>query len=295
MWGKLTAIIGAALLAQSAFAAEPQDETTVEGLVVTAKKAPDQQALTDFVASVASSTNGRLARWDRSICTSVVGLKEAYAQLLIDQIAAAAIEAGLDVGQKGCQPNMIIVATDDSDALVKMTVAANPDGFSKYDTEMTAGRKAFDAFLTSPEPVRWWHVSARVTADGQRYDVGGSVRVRDVGRLKSTTRMDFDRAVVVMDVKRIGKVRFAALADYVAMVGLAQIDPKAEIETGDTVLNLFKDREAGRTPAEGLTAWDKAYLSGLYAARRDVRRDERQKQDIVRSMAGTLASEPKAK
>ncbi len=53
-----------------------------------------------------------------------------------------------------------------------------------------------------------------------------------------------------------------ALADYLAFVALAQIDPEADTSAYDSVLNLF-DRD---DPAEGLTGWDRAYLEGLYSS-----------------------------
>ena len=160
---------------------------------------------------------------------------------------------------------------------------------AKFDSGIRASRRALDRFTVSKAPVRWWHVIARTTADGQRYQKGENIRVRDAGRLRGGTRDDFDRVIIIMDVTRIGKLRFASLADYIAMVGLAQIEPEAEITGVSTVLNLFADRAAGAEPVARMTDWDKAYLKGLYAARRDVRKGDDQEKDIARSMADDLA------
>lgn len=291
------ALMAALAILQAGPAATPppaSGETTVEGLVVTAPAKTDKEQITSFVTSVtATSADKRLARWDRKICPGVIGLKPAYAQLLLDRIAAVAQSVGLEVGKPGCKADILIVASADSDALVRQAVKDNPDTFAKYEDGVSRGRKALDAFIESDAPVRWWHVTSRKTSDGQTYVQGANVRVRSVGRVKSNTRTDFDHVVIVLDVRRIGTVRFGALADYIAMVSLAQINPDADTKGVSSILNLFTDKAAGATPPDSLTDWDMAYLRGLYSARRDARRGDRQEADVVRSMGTTLAP-PKA-
>lgn len=298
----VSAALSAALLMQqaapAAMAPAAEDQTTVEGVTVTAKSKPDQEAIEAFVGSVAAETGTkRLGRWDRKICPGVIGMRNDYARLMLDRIAETALEIGLEVGEPGCKANMIVIATAESDKLARDMVDKYADAFAKYDGGIRPRRKKLDAFIVSPEPVRWWHVTRRTNADGQRYDLGDSVSVRDVGRIKATTREDFDRVIIILDVTRIGKVKYVSLADYIAMVGLAQVDPEADTASVATVLNLFSDREAGLTPPETMTSWDKAYLKGLYAARRDARRGVQQERDMVRTMTDELAApkDPKAK
>jgi hypothetical protein len=296
----LTAVLLSALaILQAGPAATPPpgEPVTVEGLVVTAPTKTDKEQITSFVSSVtATNPDKRLGRWDRKICPGVIGLKPAYAQVLLDRIAVTAQSVGLEVGKPGCKADILIVASADTDALVRQAVKDNPDTFAKYEGGISRGRKALQAFIDSPAAVRWWHVSARKTADGQTYVQGANVRVRSVGRVKSNTRVDFDHVVIVMDVRRIGVVRFSALADYVAMVSLAQINPDADTQGVSSILNLFTDKAAGVTPVDAMTEWDIAYLQGLYTARRDVLRGDRQEADVTRSMQTTLApskGEPK--
>ena len=291
------AMLSAALLMQQAApaaTAKPPEDTTVDSLTVTAKKTPEVEAIEAFVSSVSDQTaNRRLGRWDRKICPGVMGLKNDYAQLMLDRIAATATEIGLEVGEPGCKANMIIIATAESDKLTRQMVKEHPDAFAKFDSGIRAPRKALDAFVVSKAPIRWWHVTARTSADGQRYQPGDNVRVRDIGRLRGGTRDDFATVIIILDVTRVGKLRFSSLADYIAMVGLAQVDPKADTSGVESVLNLFADRDAGVEPAEAMTSWDKAYLKGLYDARRDVRRGDAQEDDITRTMSRELAGSPK--
>lgn len=295
------AALSAALMFQQAPAATtppaaPDDDTTVESLTVTAKKVPETEAIEAFVTSVSEQTaNRKLGRWDRKVCPGVMGMRNDYARILIDRIAETAVKIGLDVGEPGCKANMIILATADSDKLTKQMVKDYPDAFAKYDSGVRRSRKDLDAFVATGAPIRWWHVIGRTTADGQKYDQGESVRVRDVGRLHSTTRDDFATVIIIMDTTRIGKLRFSSLADYIAMVGLAQVDPDADVGGVSSVLNLFDDRAAGVEPAVAMTEWDMAYLKGLYTARRDARRGEAQEDDIARSMVKDLGGTEKPK
>lgn len=288
-------LIGLAAAAAFAFqqapapAEPPSDDATVSGVVISAPPLDEKKAIESFVETIAAdSGNGRIARWDRKVCPGIAGVKPEYAQLVADRIAALSLKVGLEPGAPGCKVNVLVLFTADADASVARAMKSTPQAFSRYDLEMTSGRKALRQFMNSDAPVRWWHVTHRVTEDGTRYNSGDQVQVYSTGRISSRTRDDFDRAIVVVDAKRVGQVRFAALADYLAFVSLAQIDPAAEPKTGNSILNLFSAKESGGEPAEGLTAWDIAYLTGVYEARRDTRNSDGQKRDITRTMGEEL-------
>lgn len=285
--------------------------TEVEGVVV---RAPGtEEAMRRFVAEVADPVRGerQLARWDRRICTGVAGMRRAYAEFLNDRIGRAAARVGLDAGEPGCAPNVLIFVTGDSDALARDVVENQRSLVSYWGFQgNTQGRAALRSFETTPRPVRWWHVSHTMTPDGQVADssvagamnFGGSpetnsssmlqgltvnvVQVRYLGRLRRTTRQNFSHVVIIVDANRISGLPLGAVADYVAMVALAQLDPDAPTDGYPSILNLFTDRDAGRPAPSGLTDWDVAYLQGLYTARREANTAGRQRDDIVRSMTG---------
>lgn len=290
----LLALALAAALMQSPPETDP--EPTVDSVVVSPPVQLDEkEAIASFVQDIsADSGNGRIARWDRRVCPGVAGVKPEYAQFIADRVGALALRVGLEVDEPGCKVNVLIVFTPDSDGFVKRALKNHPYAFSRYDLEMTAGRRALRNFQTTDAPVRWWHVTHRVTEDGTEYNSGDQVQVYSTGRISSRTRDDFDRAIVVVDARRVGQVRFAALADYLAFVSLAQIDPTAAPTSAPTILTLFADRDAGREPKGELTDWDLAYLTGVYTARRDTRNSDGQKRDIERTMGKELQSPPKA-
>jgi len=111
------------------------------------------------------------------------------------------------------------------------------------------------------------------------------VRTSITSRIQRPTHQDFNRVVIVVDATRAAGFRFDALADYVAMVALAQIDPGADTSENDTVLNLFTSGLAAR-PAS-MTTWDVAYLEGLYEARPNAWTARQQQADISRRMRTT--------
>lgn len=273
--------------------------TTVDEVVVTAAR--PGETVRNFVADVAAPVQGerQLARWDRSICPGVAGMRGRYAQVMLDRIAVAAYRVGLDVGEPGCRPNVLIFATSDSTALARDIVENNQRLVSFYgDMGNTGGRAALRDFENTPRPVRWWHVTRTMTSDGFQVSRGQDeptqVTVRGSGRIRRNTRQDFDRVVIVLDVSRAQGVPFGAISDYIAMVALAQLDPTADTHGYPTVLNLFAEHAAGATPPTGLTDWDVAYLQGLYGARRDARNTGQQVDDITRTMRTDRQEQPQA-
>lgn len=283
--------------AAAAPAASPAPPTQLEGLVITARPiAPPVDTVSAFVADVsAQSANRRLARWDRKICPGVIGLKDPYGQQMIDRIALIATTVGLQIGDPGCKPNLIIVATDDSQTMIKMLVDKNPTAFGRWEDGITRGRAAaLTDLVEAPRPVALaWHVTHVTMADGRTYTRGSQVLVRSMGRVRGTTRDNFDHVFVMIDVSRVGVIRFSALSDYIAMVGLAQIvDPDTDPTDVPSVLNLFAARDKGAAPPIGLTSWDVAYLQALYNVNPNVIKGSRQEGQIVRDMAARLGAAP---
>lgn len=290
---------GAAPPPTPAPAPAPASPTSVEGLVVQARPpAPPVDTVTAFVDDISAPTvNGRLARWDRKICPGVIGLQPVYAQKIIDRIATIAVTIGLQVGEPGCKANMVIVATDDSQAMAKMVVDRSKRVLEGGVDGDSRGRKALKDFVETPRAVRWWHVTQTIGVDGFGYqrdmeDGPGSLQVRSLGRIHATTKDSFLGVIIMVDVARIGVIRFDALTDYVAMVGLAQIDPDTDPTGVPTVLNLFAARDKGATPPSGLTSWDVAYLQSLYTTDPAAVRGSRQERQIIKGMADRLGVAP---
>ena len=261
-------------------AAPPAAEAPVrlEDVVTNARRLED--ATTDLVGEIAAPVRRRgLARWHDGVCVGVGNLDPAIAQQMTDRISDVARELGLKAGEPGCHPSILIVATTDANAFTAEFVAMRPRLFRVGGSGMDRGSAAFEDFIRTERPVRWWSVSqptdadsgmpavrlpgqvrGAATGDGSVLAYAPLIAVRGPSRLVSQYRQDLKRTFVIIDVDRLNGVNLGQLSDYVAMVSLAQIDPEADTARFETILNVF-DEGVG---AEGLTGWDMAYLRGLY-------------------------------
>ncbi len=271
------------LAAAAAFPAAAQPADSAGRVVIEGKRIED--AVRDFVAEVGGAPTGKnLARWNGVVCAGAVNIAPHYAQRLIDQVSAVALAIGLEIGEPGCKPNVLILASQDGDALARQLVRDHFQAFQPPDADGNdPGRKALHAFETSGAPVRWWHVTQTTHADtGEAVVRGRTITVRGSGRLRGNIREDMSHVVIVLDTRRIGTVSIASLADYVAMVALAQIDAGADTRGYGSILNLFADPSGDRTAR--MTQWDLDYLVALYAARGDSIRRGGQEGEIASQM-----------
>lgn len=264
--------------------APQQDAVDLGEVEVTGR--PLDAMIRSFVEEVAAPNRRRgLARWDDRICIGVANLRAAPAQYIIDRVSTVAQDLGVVPGDPGCTPNVIIIASADPDALAREMVEERRRAFRMGGSGMDRGRSALNAFVASDQPVRWWQLSMptdsetglRATripgecsgscdADGNSLgDYAPTISVFAASRL-STQIVDYIfRTVVILDIDQVSRVSGQQLADYLAMVTLAQIDPEADTRGYASILNVFDDPGS----AEGLTDWDRAYLQGLYAAERN--------------------------
>lgn len=259
-----------------------------EEIVVTGQRL--REAVRAFVTAVTVETGNenQVARWDGVVCPGVIGMTPTQAQAVVDRIAMHALNLGLRVDAPGCEADILVIFTHDSDTIAREVVDQRRRGLGYYDGD-TRGHEALEAFADTPRPVRWWHVAHSADRTGfliptpQRRFVGAgrqglnggdpslplpSVDAPDGGsRVGRATHQVFTRALIIVDADRVSGARVGTIADYVSMAALAQLDPDADTSAWPTILNAFR---AG-VPAEeiGLTDWDMAYLEGLYGAEMD--------------------------
>lgn len=259
--------------------AAQQDPIRLEDVIVQPGRLED--AAEAFVDAVAAPVpRRRMARWHGGVCVGVVNLEPAIAQYIADRVSDVAREVGLTAHEPPCHPSILIVATTDASSFTRDFVAQRPVLFRPGGSGMSLGTDALEAFISTDRPVRWWGVSLTADPDtgaaairmpgavnGAASNPGGSVwdyapntARRGASRLSNPYRDDLKRMFVIVDMDRLQGVSLGQLADYLAMVSLAQIQADAQTDRFETILNLFENP----TYAPGLTGWDRAYLAGLY-------------------------------
>jgi hypothetical protein len=261
-------------------------ELSAPDIVVTGERW--REVLREFAdaASAEMPKEDQLATWERRVCPGVIGLGARQAQFVIDRIAQRAHDVGLGVRGPGCRIDVLIFFTPDADRLAGVLADDYDDLFGvvqREDTVQSLGQSGLAAFVASDQPVRWWHVSRTYTGRGGVVGDGGAVTVDSPSRVRRSTNQRFTNVVIIVDVGRAQGVRFDAMADYLSMVALAQLDPQADFRPYPTVMNLFE-----AASPQSMTDWDRAYLRGLYAARPNAVSSDWQERDIARRMEEAL-------
>lgn len=266
-------VMGIALLSspvdqeRSASAADQQTTTELADITVQGRRIDER--VRSFLDEVVAAPRGRgPARWRDNICVGVANLRGETAQYLADRVSDVAWDIGLEAGEPGCRPNIMIIGTDDGAAMAQALVAARRSVFWPGGSGMNRSRAALEAFQDNDHPVRWWHISLPVDSETNRLAVrlpGGNPPVvanYAAGRLRTTIRNDLGRVIIIVDVAKLAGLNSRQIADYVAMVALSQVDPDADTQDYDSILNVFRQPAA----SPNLTEWDMAYLKALYAA-----------------------------
>lgn len=251
----------------------PQDPppTTVDDVVILGGAL--EKMVEEFVTSLAAPARRRgLARWEGEVCLGVVNFRPQVAHLIIDRISDVARELEIELGEPGCEPNIVIAGTADGASLARDMVGRYRSNFFRYGyTSSNRGSAALAAFQETDAPVRWWHISLPIVVDtgaaAIRLPGYGAVdnpcRSRSGSWVKNCDEVTdrIMRMITIVDIDELESVNLAQLADYLALISLAQIEPDADYSEFNTVLNLFHPTIA----VSGLTDWDMVYLRALYA------------------------------
>lgn len=289
-------------LAQQPVLAPEEPEIVVTGVE------PEQVRAFVEQVSVVPAAADQIGRWDDDICLRVAGLGEEQGQSIVDRVSMRAQAIDLRAGGVNCNPNVFVFFAADSDSFARQLVDQRKSLFAYYHEEhiITLGQAALTDFAETSRPVRWWHVTQTRGSDGARLgsdQAGNSAppppsqmqhasdgftglqAVRSNGtRTRAPERQDFNRAIVIVDGARASGYPLDSLADYIAMVTLAQIDPTARTRGYPTILNLF-DEDPDRISFE-MTNWDVSYLDGLYRTTRNAASPTQQMREISRRMQG---------
>jgi hypothetical protein len=242
---------------ESATPADGEPPAGIEEVVVRGQRMSEIEAdlriyIRDFIGEVVATPAGRgYARWHRAVCVGVHNLQSDAAQYIVDRISALALEVGLEPGEPGCRPDVVVIFTTDGAQLATSMVESQPSLFRPGGPipDLTLSRAALDDFASSQRAVRWWHVSMPVDArTGQRAislpeDSGRypTIAVDGPSFIHSGIRDDLRYVIIIVDGTKLSGTTWQQIGDYLAVVSLAQVNPDANPTEFDSILNLFSN------------------------------------------------------
>lgn len=206
------------------------------------------QARSFVQANARISEFGYTVRWEEPLCLQVTGLTPEQNAAVVSRINAVAqtlaqkVYSGLHQ-MCGALTNVWVVFTPDPQRTLDGMVARDPRilGDAHSDTR---------GIETVTRPIQAWRETVCVWTACNPDPV-------------AEPPLD---ARVLVDARRVDATRLGAIADYVAMLVLA--DPRAvdRCQVLPSVLDLFAGPCPGRPQPTGLTRSDLAYLKALYTA-----------------------------
>jgi hypothetical protein len=271
------ALVAACLLIPPhAFGAAPP---SLDSITVQAKKDRDKirVEVDQFVASAMVHTWDRpLLRWNTPVCPLVAGLPLTQGEFMLGRLSEVIRTARAPLAPEKCEANFLVLVTSKPEQLLNDLRKKRPRMFVLHD-----GMGTLKHFLRTERPVRvWynWEYGGEGSASATAATMTGSNVLSAAGaggdfpvlqspnsRLSYSAPRSIETAIIVVDVPRMKDVKLSQLSDYVAMIGLAEINLDKEIITAPSVLRLFS--EAGGAPADGMSVWDQVLLKSLYGTR----------------------------
>ncbi len=120
--------------------------------------------------------------------------------------------------------------------------------------------------FTASSPIRVWYNTEYYKLDGTPLGntEGRTNQSARATRLEVNNYRALSSVMAIVDSRRMKGVSFGQVAAYVAMIGLAQIRPEANVIEAPSILNLFAS--SGKAPP-GLTSWDESFLKAVYDTR----------------------------
>ena len=243
-------------------------------------------AITGFVSSITRWDGDMIARWRIPVCPVVAGATAEQAEFIRSRILelAIAVHAPASV-DKQCEGNLLIFLTEHPDQLWAAWRDRYPKMFARES------RQSIKRIVDPARPVVTWQ-NAALNASGMPSSARGAdhapeYRLSD-SRFRGSVSEDFLSVIVVVNTSATGQATFGQLADYIAIVSLARVDPRIEPEVdlagAPTILKVF-GKDFANAPRK-LTNWDEAFLKGLYKGSDPL---TRKRAEIVRTMRDELA------
>jgi len=257
-------LAGIAARAQEA-SSRPAESVTVTGIKDVEK------AVTDYVGTMTVPTHvaGKMARWRDGVCPIVAGVRPEAVKFVTRHVRDVAAQVGAPVNDKAdCKPNIEIVFTTTPQALLDTIFIKYPHLLGDHDNSAQATKLA-----TFTRPIQSWYSTATKDLHGQPQvdgiktggvpmtlqlppggyggPTGGALpmyemnlpgaRVTNVtgSRMGDGTSSEFNHVVIVVEPARLLAYEIGTLADYIALLALAQMPMPEKCQELPTIMNLL--------------------------------------------------------
>jgi hypothetical protein len=252
-------------------------KTGLPEVIIEARRALEQRAHT-FVDKLTHSrrfSNPDLPapRWNQPLCFEVAGLPRKYAEFVAARLSQIATSVGAPVREECSRfsANFYVVFTPNpAETLYHLN---HDPTLLQFHPETTGPQ--IERFLNPPKSVvvRVWHNAEILGAGGMplaadyaacfsRPGVVISCDYSGGSRITLAAAPAFLRTLAVVDSTRLQGIQLGQISAYVAMAGLVDVDDDVNLGDTPSILRLFTDPPNKR--AEGLTEWDRAFLTALY-------------------------------
>jgi hypothetical protein len=274
-------------------------ELPPESIVVTATK-PSDAAIAKFIEARATPTRflNQLAHWIRPLCPATVGLETKFNQFISQRIRDVASAIGAPINSNpGCRPNVEVVFTTTPQALLDNVRKTGPAFLGFYNNSSQADELAKIArpiqawYMTESRDDKGYSVVDRGTctpglgsqntlpvvldaAPSQDPTMQGALTTLVLNlpcaqlmhssgwRLKSSYDSGVYNVLILAEPAKLLDYEIGSLADYIAMLTLAQVGFLDVCQDMPSVSNMLaKDCPSA---SNKITDADLAYLRGLY-------------------------------
>jgi hypothetical protein len=242
-------------------------------LTVEPQQADLRQRVEAFVRGVTKNPgfadSESLVRWNTPICLFAAGLPEEDRKTVSARLTQIILAGGAPLAREPCQPNFSIIVTSDPDRVLEAWYARNKQLFG--DATPSQIRHFLDS--SGSRPIRVWRNIDRGREAGTRF--GHFVPSNTEAESSSFVRnavLNFFSVFAIVDTNLASHATLDQQADYIAMVGLSNIDLDADIGSAPSILRLFVSEP---TPPAGLSLWDAAFIKALYQSDQTLRSQRR--------------------
>jgi hypothetical protein len=262
------------LLFSGAAAAQPEPAPPakpVERVIVTGEKTTDEAAH-DYIEKRVSPTPfiGKVARWDRRnpLCPNATGFSAENAAYIVKRIKEIAGETDAPVSKNAsCKPNLVIIATTVPQGVMDDIRANRTDLLGYYASDSEADRLAVMKY-----PVQALYNTSTIDDNGTvRPDIRLNPKCGDYcfyaatgQRARDGLESAFYDVTIIVDARDIPDYPLSALADYLAMLALAQTRDFTPCQDLPSITSLLSPGCTTSGLTNVATATDIAYLKGLY-------------------------------